>query len=677
MPSASRTKAAVAAGYWIVGLAAAAYIAARAWLVPLTYDEAVVALRYMSAPWAHLFEVGSGTNHFLNTVLARAAAAVVGPEPWAIRLPNVLAGVGYLVAMAAVTRRAASHLLGLAGFTLLVAHPFLLDYFAVSRGYGLAIGLLMGSVWALLAWQAPAASRRWLVLAVSLAVAAVAASFTVLPATAGVLAVVLARVLWRGRSPAAPRPDRGWHGLWRDGLIWALVTGLFSAAVFSRDRELSSDLFDAVAVRVVGLLPDELAEVEVFRADAAGRFHPLDRQPGGHWTLANPRGVYGLRVVLPAEVDRNLSSLDVTIGAEVFRRTRRADGPWEVRDGAAARVLSATPALRSTAAADTGFASINMRGRDAHGRVAIRFAGLVLAGLSVIGVVVSAIFALVARLRGADAADLRLVLRAGMATASLCAAPAYLLRTNNQLYFGGTTGLMADTFGSVLAAVVYVVPSWPGQGPWAAGVVAVCAALVVGAVIAGRPRERPGPLVMAGILAVVALQVELQHRLLQTPYLIDRTALFVLPLIVLAVVLSTDVLAGRGRAWRVVMTALVGLLAGGAMWHAVTVANLSQSRDVPNDASTPAMLRIIAADVAANVSGPAVVRVGVEWMYFPVAQYYAARLSTPARRYDVTVVPADDVVIDYFYCRQSADGCQGRDLASYPATGSVLRRASR
>lgn len=667
----------MAAAYWGGGLTAAAYIVARAWMVPLTYDEAVVALRYMSAPWGHVLEIGSGTNHFLNTLLARAAAAVFGSEPWAIRLPNVLAGIGYVVATAAITRRISSRVLGLAAFTLLVAHPFLLDYFAVSRGYGLAIGLLSGSVWALLGWLAPAASRRGLAVALSLAVAAVAASFTVLPATAGVLTVALVRLLWRGRGPAAARPDRGWQGLWRDGLVWALVTGLFSAAVFSRDRELSAEVFDPVTVRVVGLLPDEMTEVEVLRGDAAGRFHPLDRQPGGRWTLANPRGVYGLRIALPAQLDRNLSTLEVTIGTEVFRRTRRDGGPWNVRDSGAARVLNAAPALRSTAAAGTSFGSINMRGSDTHTRVAMRFAGLVLVGLTAIAVVIGAAFALLGRLRGVEAADLRLVLRAGMATATLCAAPAYLLRANNQLYFGGTTGLLADTFGSVLAAVVYVVPSWPGQGPWAARVLAVCAALVVGAVVAGRGRRRAGPLAMAGVLVVVALQVELQHRLLQTPYLTDRTALFVLPLLGLAIVLSADVLAERGRAWRVLMTTLVGVLATVAVWHAAAVANLSRSRDVPNDASTPAMLRTLDADVAANVSGPAVVRVGVEWMYFPVAQYYAARLSTPARRYDVAVVPADDVVSDYYYCRQSADGCQGRDIAAYPATRSVLRRTSR
>lgn len=679
-PRSHVTPPAVTAAYAAVAVAAAAYIVARAWRVPLTYDEAVIALRYMSAPWIGVFEVGSGTNHFLNTVLARVAAAVFGPEPWAIRLPNVAAGVVYLTTMASVTRRASSPWLGLAGFVLLVAHPFLLDYFAVSRGYGLAIALLSVCLWALLRWcadppGAPAA-RRDLGVALASAAAAVAASFTVLPAATGVMVVVLARLLWLGRAGSVTVRAWSWRRLGRDGLVWALATLLFSLLVFARDRELSPDLFAPVTVRVNGLFAEELAQIEIFRADAAGRFHPLDRQPDGTWSLSRPRGVWGLRVDLPAAIDRNLSVLEVAIGPEVFRRTRHGEGPWTVTDTPTHRVLRAGPDLMASTATPGRFGAMNGGGDAARLRMALAYAATTLAVLAGLGLAIVATFRLIAYLRGVAAADLRMLLAAGMSTASLCAAPAYLLRANNQLYFGGATGLLADTFGSVVASVVYTVPAFPAQRAWAAGVLALGAAVVVASMTGRRALQTPGPAVLAALLAVAAAQIELQHRLAGTPYLTDRTALFLLPLIVLGVVLAADALAARGRAARRLVTGLVAIAAATTAWHAVGVANLSRSRDVPDDAATPAMVEAVAAAVAADPRPAPVVRIGVEWYYYPVAQVYAARQSTPLRRFDVVVVPgeAGDQPVDFVYARNGSPLGRGERIRDFGVTQSVLWR---
>lgn len=668
----------VTAGYAIVALAAAGYIVARAWIVPLTYDEAVIALRYMSAPWIGVFEVGSGTNHFLNTVLARAASAAFGAEPWAMRLPNVAAGIAYLAAMAGITRRASSPSVGLAGFVLLTAHPFLLDYFAVSRGYGLAIGLLSVSLWALLRWcgatPGARAARRDLGVALASVGAAVAASFTVLPAATGVMAVVLARLLWLG--PVQTDRSWSWSRLGRDALVWALATGLFSLLVFSRDRELSPRLFAPLTVRVSGLFAEELAGIEVFRADAAGRFHPLDRLPDGTWSLSRPRGVWGLRVDLPAATDRNLSVLEVAIGPEVFRRTRHSDGPWTVTDTPTHRVLRAGPGLMASSAAPGRFGAINGGSDDARLRMALAYAATTLAVLAGLGLVIVALFRLIAHWRGVPAADLRMLLAAGMGAASLCAAPAYLLRANNQLYFGGNAGLLADTFGSVMASVVYTVPAFPGQGTWAAVVLAFAAANAIAALSARRPPSAPGPAVLAAILGVAAVQIELQHRLAGTPYLTDRTALFLLPLLMLSVFLAADVLAARAKAARMLVTGVVGIAAAVAAWHAIGVANLSRSRDVPDDAATPAMLEAVAAAVGAESRPAPVVRVGVEWYYYPVAQVYAARQSTPLRRFDVVVVPteAGDPPVDFVYARNGSPLGTGERLRDFAVTQAALWR---
>jgi hypothetical protein len=668
--------------YGVVGAVVAAYIGARAILVPLTYDEAVIYLRYMSADWVALFEVGSGTNHFLNSVLTKVAGTIFGTDPWALRLPNMLAGMGYVLAAGAMARRAAHPMVGLAGFVLLVANPYLLDYFAVSRGYGLAIALLAWSTYWFLRWlDGPPVSppgRRALARTVWLAAGAVAASFTVLPAMFAIAAVALARLVWTTPRQAIPPSgaQRLWRSYWPHAVVWMLVTAAFSLLVFSRDRTLSPRLFVPITVRVTGLLADELAEIRVFREDATGRFRSLAREPGGVWRTGDAREAWGLRVEMPASIDRNLASLDVEIGPEVFRRTRREAGPWDTRDTGAGRVLLGDDTLVARSAAGGKFGAINWIGDAEHWRLSLGYAGVVLAGLAMLGAAAVLAFHAAGRTGLVAAADARVLLAALMSVASLCAAPAYLLRRNNQLYFGGTSGLVTDTFGSIVAGLVYTVQGWPGQGQWAlSGLTAGGAALLAACLLGARVRRAlVAPSAVASVIAIVAAQTSLQHAVLGTPYLMARTSLFLLPLLVVYAVVLADALAAWGPRSRVVVTSAVVLLAAGSAWHAVAVANVSRSRDVPADAATPQMLRTVAAEVAASRRNPPVIRVGVEWMYAPVARYYAARQSNPVTRYDVHVVPAEEPEADFVYCSEGSPLGRGEAVRAFPQTQAVLWR---
>ena len=670
--------------YGVVGAVVAAYIVARAILVPLTYDEATIFLRYGSADWVALFEIGSGTNHFLNSVLTKVSSTCFGTDPWALRLPNVLAGIGYLLAVAAVARRAAHQFIGLAGFVLLVAQPYLLDYFAVSRGYGLAIALLAWSICHVLRWlDLPAASadgRRALVRAVWLGAAAVAASFTVLPALLAMVVVAIVRLAWlTSRQAASPGHERGWRSYWPHVVVWMLATVAFSTMVFSRDRNLSQGVYAPISVRVMGLFENEFAEIQVFREDATGRFRSLDRELGGVWRTGEARSAWGLRVELPVSIDRNLTSLDVEVGSDVFRRTRRAAGPWEVRDSGASRVLTADHTVAARSAAGGKFGALNWLGDAAHWRVSLVHAGVVLAALTTLGAAAALAFGAAGRVGLVAPADARVFLAALLSVASLCAAPAYLLRRNNQLYFGGTSGLLTDTFGSMVAGIVYTVDAWPWQGHWATlGLVAGAMALALAWLLGPRVRRAlAAPLALAGIVGLVAALTALQHAVLATPYLMARTALFLLPLLVLYVVTLADALAAWGPRSRVVVTSAVVLLAAGGAWHALEVANVSRLRDVPDDAATPHMLQAVAREVAAEGHPPAVVRVGVEWMFYPVARYYAARLSNAVTRYDVHVVPEPGATADFIYGRHSPALGQGVEVRAFPQTGAVLWRSRR
>lgn len=81
----------------------------------------------------------SANNHILNSALLRISVSVFGWHEWAIRLPNILAYALYLFASYKIsTHISANKILGLLGIIVISASPFLLDFFSIARGYGIA-----------------------------------------------------------------------------------------------------------------------------------------------------------------------------------------------------------------------------------------------------------------------------------------------------------------------------------------------------------------------------------------------------------------------------------------------------------------------------------------------------------------------------------------------------------
>lgn len=169
----------------------------RAATYPFTHDES---LSYGMLTWAPEW-ASTANNHPLNTLLLRACAALFGSSELSLRLPNVLALLLYLTAAVLLLRRLEHPLPQLAGFVLLVLNPFVLDFFAVARGYGLALGFLMASVWLLVrglegdAWS--------LYLCVPAGALSVIANFTFLNFFAPLLAVALWILVRRKLFPGA------------------------------------------------------------------------------------------------------------------------------------------------------------------------------------------------------------------------------------------------------------------------------------------------------------------------------------------------------------------------------------------------------------------------------------------------------------------------------------------
>jgi hypothetical protein len=220
-----------------IGAALVAYTTARAATLSLTHDEALTWLFHARAPLSQIFGFGGAiptNNHLLNTLLCKAAATLLGPSELALRLPNLLAHAAYLFFSWKLLRRFVAPVTALAGFLLLNAQPFLLDFFSLCRGYGLSLGFLLAGLDSLAELDDEGETRGLLLIAVGCL-----ASFSLIYAYSGVM---LALLCVRRRLR------------WQSWAVTATLLAVVLPAVFKLRREL-----DFGGVR--GFWPDTLGSL--------------------------------------------------------------------------------------------------------------------------------------------------------------------------------------------------------------------------------------------------------------------------------------------------------------------------------------------------------------------------------------------------------------------------------
>jgi hypothetical protein len=448
---------------------------------------------------------------------------------------------------------------------------------------------------------------------------------------------------------------------------------------FSRDRVLAQDLFTPVIVRAVGLFPEELQQIRVYRLDATGRLRELNRGAEGEWRLAAGNDAWGLQIELPAAVDRNLAVLDVIIGSHVFRRDRRSEGPWHVRELGDQRVLVASDMLaagRSSNPVRSG--AINWEADAEHLYRVGGCSAVVLGALAGIAVVLTALSLATVRAGFLRPIEARAFVASVLAVGAVAAAPLYLLVRSNELYFGGTSGLIQDTFGSLVRQTAYGAQYHPDQEAFALAAAAMAAAglpvLLLTSSRARREHAFEAPAVVLGVIALIAAQSAAQHALLGTPYLTGRTALFLVPLFLAFATLFADALAAFAPSVRGLVTATILTAAVASASHFLAVANVSRTLDWPDDSTTPQMLTQVVQSVSAEPQPRPPVIVGVERRFYPVARYYADRWSEDGTPIEIVVVPGDGFDPEFIYARPSMAPPRGLTVATFITTDTVLWR---
>ena len=129
-----------------------AYTIMRANILSFTHDES---LSYL-AIHSHDGLLMTANNHILNTIFMKISEYLFGETEWALRLPNVIAHVLFmimgwriLIALQIQERLGTqqTRVIIICYFLLLNTNPFMLDFFSLARGYGLSLGFLLTSVY--------------------------------------------------------------------------------------------------------------------------------------------------------------------------------------------------------------------------------------------------------------------------------------------------------------------------------------------------------------------------------------------------------------------------------------------------------------------------------------------------------------------------------------------------
>jgi hypothetical protein len=662
-----------------------AFATLRAARVPLTYDEAASYIRYIDSGTPSVFDTGAlsifnfevATNHFLNTALAKVCTQIAGGSEFVLRVPNLLGYAMFMIFSVLILRRYVRPFIATAGFLFLNLNPYVLDFFTLSRGYGLSLGFLMAAMfWAfrcLDCLKEAAHGTREAAAALTFALGAVMSSFALLNVWLSIFGVLLAGFMLRNTVLAASGiPEHGSRiTAWSAKVPLILAAALFIGLVFSQDSRLSSSLYEPVSVKITGLDQGQLDRVTVVRLDLLGRptFFPHDAG-ASEWRWRDGVPFRGLRIELPAGVADRIEHIDVAMGSQLFSVDPGRGNAWSRQDRDSIAVFEA--------------ASLSLpRSRIRHFRAVLNWAGdaryaTSLATATAVALGMLAVFAVALKAAGWAAVRLGMLAMeqwrpfesAALWVAALAGPPLYLLRRNAELYFGGTHGLVEDTFVSTIENSFYGRMYHSNQIQ--AVLLGVVISLALFCTVLYRSLRRhtwpdllPASTVLT-VLLLTSLSLVTQHVMFHTVYLVGRTALFYIPLYVLFAILLSEAIAASGRRAETLVIALfVGILSFSA-YHFVSTANLKYAWDWREDASTRMMMEDLQQVIEAEGRHTPVV-LGVDPAYIPVAAYYAHR----SRGVTVEVVSSrlPDRAVDFLYGPENSGMAA---IRRYPATRTVL-----
>lgn len=247
-----------------------AYVFARAALVPLVHDEANSYFHYVhSVSWVPFHSKWDAANHVLVMAIGNVSNALFGPSPLSLRAFSVFCFLVFTWCAWRLGLRIKDRMLRWTCWAGLLLMPFVIEFFALFRGYGPSFALLLLSVLALLRFLDTGRTRSMFLASIAMG-AGVLANLSLLPIWALVMALLVLRI-GHGVSSASARSrlQRMLHGFPGRVLVLALglAPGLWMVAFgmglrergllyYGSDRGLLMGSFASLRERLVPTLSD-------------------------------------------------------------------------------------------------------------------------------------------------------------------------------------------------------------------------------------------------------------------------------------------------------------------------------------------------------------------------------------------------------------------------------------
>ncbi len=131
------------------------YLWLRAIYIPVAHDEVATFFYYVNTGrFLPFMSHGDANNHFLNSALTFCSYRLFGSSPLALRLPNLLFAPLFFYYCYRISQEFShTFLRWLFLLTFCFSHSFL-EFFALSRGYGMSMALMFAAVYYLIkAWK--------------------------------------------------------------------------------------------------------------------------------------------------------------------------------------------------------------------------------------------------------------------------------------------------------------------------------------------------------------------------------------------------------------------------------------------------------------------------------------------------------------------------------------------
>lgn len=132
----------------IIGLLIFLFIGTKAYVSSFTTDESFSYLNYVEETFMQIITFSNWytNNHILNSLSMKYAEMVLGSSELALRLPNLILLLVYMVYSYCIFR-GKNAILRISLFLLLCTNVLLIDLFGLARGYGLSCGFMLMSLY--------------------------------------------------------------------------------------------------------------------------------------------------------------------------------------------------------------------------------------------------------------------------------------------------------------------------------------------------------------------------------------------------------------------------------------------------------------------------------------------------------------------------------------------------